>query len=81
MLIWVTFTNNAARNVANAFNKIEEYDYALATYEMARTKSNRPDMYLYEMATTYNRKGDFDKTVEYYLEYSQYNPNKLFNMW
>lgn len=65
---------NSARSVANAFNKIEEYDYALATYEMARTKSNRPDMYLYEIATTYNRKGDFDKTVEYYLEYSQYNP-------
>jgi len=64
----------SARNVANAFNKIEEYDYALATYEMARNKSNRPDMYLYEMASTYNRKGDFDKTVEYYLEYSQYNP-------
>jgi len=67
----------AARNVANAFNKIEEYDYALATYQMARDKSNRPDIYLYEMATTYNRKGDFDKTVEYYLEYSQYNPKGI----
>jgi len=67
----------AARNVANAFNKIEEYDYAIATYEMVRNKSNRPDMYLYEMATTYNRKGDFDKTVEYYLEYSQYNPKGI----
>ena len=65
---------NAARKVANAFNKIEEYDYAIGTYEMARAKSNRPDIYLYELATTYNRKGDFDKTVEYYLEYSQYNP-------
>jgi len=77
-LQFITEDQMAARSVANTFTKIEEYDYAIATYEAARSaNSNRPDLYLYEIALVYSKKGDFENTVEYYLEYSQFNPKNV----
>ncbi len=77
-LQYISQDQMAARNVANTFTKIEEYDYAIATYEAARAaNSNRPDLYIYEMAQVYSKKGDFDNTVKYYLEYTQFNPKNI----
>jgi len=77
-LQYITEDQMAARSVATTFTKIEEYDYAIATYEAARSaNNNRPDLYLYEMAQVYAKKGDFDNTVEYYLAYSQFNPKNI----
>jgi len=74
-LQYISEDQMAARGVANTFSKIEEYEYAIATYEAARAaNTTRPDLYLYEMAQVYSKKGDFDNTVKFYLEYSQFNP-------
>lgn len=62
------------RNVASTFQKIGRYDYAIETYEHGRTVSGQPQLFLYEIANSYNNKGDLEKTIEYYLDYAKYNP-------
>ncbi len=73
----ITTNKNEARNVANTFTQIEEYDYAIAVYEQARTASGRPEMFLYELANVYAKKGDFKNTVDKYLEYSKHFPKNV----
>jgi len=68
---------NQARTVASTFTKIEEYDYAIAVYEKVRENTRREDMFLYEMANTYSKKGDFDNTVKSYLAYGKYFPKNV----
>lgn len=62
------------RSVASTFQKIEQYDYAISTYEHGREVSAQPQLFLYEMANLYNAKGDLENTLHYYLDYAQYNP-------
>jgi tetratricopeptide (TPR) repeat protein len=57
-----------AFELASAFSKREEYDYALATYQKAKKimKDNYP--FSFEIAEIYMKKGDYDSMINEYLE-------------
>lgn len=77
VLLNIGTDQNQARSVASTFSKIEEYDYAIAVYEKIRETMRREDMFLYEMANVYSKKGDFDNTVKTYLSYGKFYPKNV----
>jgi predicted Zn-dependent protease len=60
--------------LASAFQKRGETDYAIRTFEVARKKSNSRDAYSYELARLYADKGLTEKMVNEYLNVLQNNP-------
>jgi len=63
-----------ANELASAFQKRGEADYAINVYLKARKKSNSPFMYCFELARLYGDKKETQKMVDEYLTALQGNP-------
>ncbi len=64
----------SATELASAFQKRGETDYAIRTYETVRKKSNSPSLFCYELARLYADKHETFKMVTEYLNALQSNP-------
>jgi tetratricopeptide (TPR) repeat protein len=65
------------RRVANLFVQNNMTDYAIEMYEGGKTKSENPFLYAEELASLYDKKGDFDKATESLLDLASLQPNKI----
>jgi tetratricopeptide (TPR) repeat protein len=63
-----------ASELASAFQKRGETDYAINVYLRARKKSNSPYMYCFELARLYGDKKETQKMLDEYLTALQGNP-------
>ena len=64
----VTYDGNQATNLAMAFENSGHNDYAIKTYLASREKTRNPIAYVMELASLYQKSGDYDKmTNEYFL--------------
>ncbi len=68
---------NGIKNLANTFNGIEEYDYAIALYEQGKKELKDPNAFSYELALAYKRKGDFPEMITAYLDYATLEPSRI----
>ncbi len=68
---------NAIKNLANTFNGIQEYDYAIAVYEKGKKTIKDPNAFSYELALAYKRKGDFPNMITAYLDYATLDPSRI----
>jgi tetratricopeptide (TPR) repeat protein len=65
------------RRVANVFVQNGMTDYAIEMYEGGKKNSDNPFIYAEELATLYDKKGDFDKATESLLDLASLQPNKI----
>ncbi|MEY3399175.1 MAG: hypothetical protein RL220_1769, partial [Bacteroidota bacterium] len=70
-------TRSNVIRLANEFNKINEFDYALKTYQKGRAEGQDGYNYNYEMATLQGTMGDFDGMTESYLNLLLESPNYI----
>jgi tetratricopeptide (TPR) repeat protein len=63
--------------LANEFNKINEFDYALRTYQRGKAEGGDGYNYSYEIATLQGNMGDFDGMTESYLDLLIESPNYI----
>jgi predicted Zn-dependent protease len=63
-----------ATELASAFQKRRETDYAIKTFEVARKKSGNPQAFSFELARLYGDKRETAKMVAEYLNVLQANP-------
>lgn len=68
--------SNAIR-LANAFIKLNEYEYALSTYDKARKISNDGYGFHYEMANLQGMMGSHEEMVDSFLELLIVSPNYI----
>lgn len=68
--------SNAIR-LANAFIKLNRYDFALATYEKAQRDSNDEYPYLFEIANVQGMMGNLDLMVDSFLDLLRVSPNYI----
>ena len=65
---------STAMALAEAFDKIEQYDYALKVYAEMRKKIKNNYSFVFEMATIYEKKGDYESMMAEYLDYLEAVP-------
>lgn len=63
--------------LANEFNKLNEFEYALKVYQRGKTEGGEGYNYSYEMATLQGNMGDFDGMTESYLDLLIESPNYI----
>mgnify|MGYP000847541881 CR=1 FL=1 len=69
---------NSVRGLANAFQKYNELDRALATFERGRRSvKNDPNAFLFDLAQLYAAKGDLGAMVGAYMDLIGSNPSYL----
>ncbi len=74
LLTEITGYETQAHELASAFQKRGETDYAIKTYEIARKKSNSPLLFCFELARLYADKHETQKMVTEYLNVLETNP-------
>jgi predicted Zn-dependent protease len=70
----ITGYESQATELASAFQKRGEIDYAIKTYEVARKKSNSPQQFAFELARLYASKRQTLNMVSEYLNVLLSNP-------
>jgi len=65
------------RRVANLFIENGMNDYAIEMYEGGKKQSGNPFLFAEELATLYDKKGDFDKATESLLDLASQQPKKI----
>jgi predicted Zn-dependent protease len=70
----ITGQEQQANELASAFQKRGELDFAIATFEKARKKSNSPQLFSFELARLYADKHETQKMVNEYLAILSDNP-------
>lgn len=68
------------RSLANAFNSIREFDYAVAAYEKGRDLLNDQSKFHFDVAGIYMRKDNPQKAIESYLDHLDHFPNQSQNL-
>lgn len=69
---------NSIRNLANAFNRNNELDHALATYERGqKLLRNEAYNFYYEIASLYAAKNDVPNMIANYMQLLEVNPSYL----
>jgi tetratricopeptide (TPR) repeat protein len=68
---------NQIIRTANVFHEMNKYDYALRVYEKGVKLTGDKALFAANLADLYQRQGDTDKMVHYYLVYSSRNANTL----
>jgi len=63
--------------LANAFLVIEEYEYALKTYLKGQRLYGIPGMFSFEVASIYEKKGDYKNMIVVYLGVLESDPKML----
>ena len=66
--------------LANEFVRIARYDLAIRTYEYGKKLLNNEDLFQHQLATMYQRDGNYDKYVENYLKTIEKNPRGVQNL-
>ncbi len=67
----------AITKLASAFTRLTKYDYAIQAYERGAELLNDRDIFAYNLAELYRRKGDVAKMIENYLNSLDANPGRL----
>jgi predicted Zn-dependent protease len=65
------------RRVANLFIENGMNDYAIEMYEGGKKQTGNPFLFAEELATLYDKKGDFDKATESLLDLASQQPQKI----
>jgi predicted Zn-dependent protease len=60
---------NQIAQMANAFSQLNKLDFAIATYLKGEDLIKIKNLYTYNLAELYRRKGDIPKMIEYNLKY------------
>lgn len=63
--------------LGNAFLTLTKYDMAIAVFEKGQKLLGKPDIFAYNLADLYRRKGDMPNTIRYYLYSLHSNPQRL----
>ena len=63
--------------LANAFIRLTKYDLAIEAYEKGSDLMKDKQIFAYNLADLYRRKGDNKKMVEYYLNSVEANPSRM----
>ncbi len=63
--------------MGNLFLTLAKYDLAIEVYESGTKKLNDRQIFSYNLADLYRRKGDTPKMIEYYLESLVASPNRI----
>ncbi len=63
--------------MGNLFLTLAKYDLAIEVYEAGSKKLNDRQIFSYNLADLYRRKGDTPKMIEYYLESLVASPNRV----
>jgi len=68
---------NNITNLATAFKRASKYDFAAKVYLRAEELMGKENMYSYNLADIYRRKGDVPNMIEKYLDAIEYNPRQM----
>ena len=63
--------------LANAFIRLTKFDLAIETYERGADLIKDDQIFAYNLADLYRRKGDSKKMIEYYLNSIEANPARM----
>ena len=63
--------------LANAFSRLTKFDLAIQAYEKGTELLKDKEVFAYNLADLYRRKGDKPKMMEYYLNSLSANPSRL----
>lgn len=66
--------------LANAFSSLTKYELAIEAYEKGTQLLRDNQVFAYNLADLYRRKGDTEKMIEYYLNSLDANPSRLENL-
>ncbi len=75
--------DNLGSNISNvsrlgsSFIRLTKYDLAIETYERGALLVDRPEMYAYNLADLYRRKGNVPRMLHYYLNTANQQPNRI----
>lgn len=67
----------AITKLASAFTNLTKYDLAIKTYETGANLIHDRDIFAYNLAELYRRKGDSPKMIENYLNSLDANPGRI----
>lgn len=67
----------AITKLAGAFTSLTKYELAIEAYERGGEMINDKEIFAYNLAELYRRKGDVKKMIENYLNSLENNPNRL----
>ncbi len=67
----------AITKLASAFTTLTKYELAIEAYERGGEMINDKEIFAYNLAELYRRKGDIPKMIENYLNSLESNPNRL----
>lgn len=73
-------SQDVIRQVAAAFWAINEFDYAITTYQKGRKLLRNERLFSYELGKLYARKNEIDKMVNIYLDILSYQPQQEANI-
>jgi tetratricopeptide (TPR) repeat protein len=65
------------RQIADAFSRLSRNDYAIKTYERARTMLQNPYMYATELGLLYSKEGNTEESVKAMMDQLVIQPNVL----
>ncbi len=63
--------------LANAFSRLTKFDLAIQAYEKGTSLLKDNQVFAYNLADLYRRKGDHGKMIEYYLNSLMANPTRM----
>jgi len=66
--------------IGNAFSSLAKYDLAIEVFEKGEKLLNRDDLFAYKLGSLYQRKGDTEKMIHYYLNSVQQYKNNINNL-
>lgn len=67
----------AITKLASAFTTLTKYDMAIKTYERGSDLINDKEIFAYNLAELYRRKGDIPNMIRNYLNSLETNPNRM----
>ncbi len=68
---------NIINKLSNSFVRLTRYDQAIEVYVKGGKLINNENLFAYNLADLYKRKGDTPKMIEYYIKASTQNPEQL----
>lgn len=76
----VGLNGNQTGDLADAFTHAGHADWAVKTYLAAREKANNPFLYVMELATLYERQGQYEKMMQEYFDLLDKAPGSMENV-
>lgn len=76
----VSYDMKAVNNLAMAFENVARMDYAVRTYTTARERTQNPYAYVMELATLYQKQGDYEKMTAEYFGLIDQQPGQVGNV-